>query len=61
MSGRTLTALVNKARWQKTAVPLVCPCGSDVELAGEGMGGAMRCNACGDVHPTLSTLRRRKA
>lgn len=39
--------------------PLVCPCGGDVELAGTGHGGAVRCQACGSVHETLAELKKK--
>lgn len=41
------------------AHPLVCPCGGEVELAGEGFKGAVRCGTCGALHETLAALVRK--
>lgn len=39
--------------------PLVCPCGGEIELAGEGHKGAVRCLACGVIHTELAALVRK--
>jgi hypothetical protein len=37
---------------------LVCTCGGDVELAGEGYNGAVRCVRCGNTTSLAGLVRR---